>query len=88
MNVTKTPDDERSQQIETCDTIEEQINAFMERFTALAKEAEVFGFTTAIVMASHDLLDKEPQRGYVYAGNFYAAVGAMERTLLEWKMGD
>jgi hypothetical protein len=76
MNQTPPPEEEGS--VPVCDTIEEQLNAFTERFDALMEEAKQYGFTTVVGICAHDVLDAQGWRSLARKGNYYAALGLLD----------
>lgn len=65
------------------ETVREDIDAWMDRFHDLGKQAKACGYTVAVVISSYDPLSNSTWRVYGYHGNYYAAIGALRKSLME-----
>lgn len=66
----------------TCDVINEQLDAFMDRFNMLQKEALQYGITSVVLMCSHDHMDNMAMQTHAREGNWYAALGLLHATVI------
>lgn len=59
----------------TCDTIDEQLEAFMVRFVALQDEALQYGLTSTVLICSYDPMDTEVHSRVSKRGNWFTNLG-------------
>lgn len=66
-------------------SIEDELDAWKQKFIALGEEAALCGFTTATVLVGFDPISREAWMTHGHTGNFYEAVGGLEVLLTSLK---
>lgn len=64
--------------VPVADTMDEQFDAFVDRYRALADEALVYGIDTVIGLCCHDRLGQQGYRAVLRRGNWFAARGLVQ----------